>query len=173
MKPIRLLAVGDVERHLMDAVRDSLAREYATRCSVDGSMVDPAFAYHPERDQYHSTHLVEKLTEFGGTNQRLLGITALDLFIPILTFVFGEAQLGGSCAVVSYHRLHQSFYGLPPDDDLLMERLVKEAIHEIGHTFGLTHCEDYECVMAASHSVEWLDVKGLSLCPDCRHRCGV
>ncbi len=173
MKPIRLLAVGDVERRLMDAVRDSLAEEYRTRCSIDRQVVDPVSAYHPERNQYHSTDLVEKLTRLDGANQQLLGITAVDLFIPILTFVFGEAQLGGSCAVVSYHRLHQSFYGLPPDDDLLLDRLVKEAIHEIGHTFGLTHCDDYECVMAASHSVEWLDMKGPSLCPDCRSRCGV
>jgi archaemetzincin len=173
MKPIYLLAVGDVERRLMDAVRDSLAREYATRCLVDARIVDPAFAYHPERNQYHSTHLVEKLMQFDGAGRQLLGITAVDLFIPILTFVFGEAQLSGSCAVVSYHRLHQSFYGLPPDDDLLVERLIKEAVHEIGHTFGLTHCDDYECVMAASHSVEWLDVKGPALCPDCRDRAAV
>jgi archaemetzincin len=167
MKPIRLLAFGEVERHLLDVARGALTREFRTRCDIDTRPLDPSAAFHSERNQYHSTHLVEQLVRHGN-NERILGIAAFDLFIPILTFVFGEAQLGGSCAVVSYHRLHQSFYGLPPDEDLLQERLAKEAIHEMGHTFGLTHCEDYECVMAASHSVEWLDVKGSALCWDCR-----
>lgn len=170
MKNLRLLAIGDVARPMMDAVRGSLAREFGMRCAVDATVIDPSFAYYPQRNQYHSTQIVEKLQQLNG-DQRLLGITSVDLFIPILTFVFGEAQLGGTCAVVSYHRLDQSFYGLEADEDLLVERLVKEAIHEVGHTFGLTHCEDYECVMAASHSVEWLDVKGSRLCPECRPRC--
>ncbi len=168
MKELRLLAIGVVERPLMETVRESLAREFGMRCSIDPEVIDPAFSYYPQRNQYHSTQLVERLQQLG-REQRLLGVTAVDLFIPILTFVFGEAQLGGACAVVSYHRLDQAFYGLPADHALLVERLVKEAIHEIGHTFGLRHCEDYECVMAPSHSVEWLDVKGASLCGGCRH----
>ncbi|MBI4462937.1 MAG: archemetzincin, partial [Acidobacteria bacterium] len=65
---------------------------------------------------------------------RLLGITALDLYVPVLTFVFGEAQLSGRCALVSAHRLREEFYGLPPSNDLFHERLVKEAVHELGHT---------------------------------------
>jgi archaemetzincin len=170
MKPIRLVALGEVERRLLDVVRASLIREYRAKCEIDSRPIDPSVAYHPERNQYHSTHLVEQLTRLDGGTERLLGVAAVDLFIPILTFVFGEAQLGGSCAVVSYHRLHQSFYGLPPDESLLKDRLAKEAVHEMGHTFGLTHCEDYECVMAASHSVEWLDVKGAALCFECRSK---
>ena len=81
-----------------------------------------------------------------------------------------EAQLGGSAAIVSYHRLTQEFYGLPADDALLLDRTAKEAIHEIGHAAGLTHCDDYQCVMAASHAVEWLDVKSAALCAFCRRR---
>jgi archaemetzincin len=170
MKPIRLVALGEVERRLLDVVRASLIRAYRAKCEIDSRPIDPSVAYHPERNQYHSTHLVEQLTRLDGGTERLLGVAAVDLFIPILTFVFGEAQLGGSCAVVSYHRLHQSFYGLPPDESLLKDRLAKEAVHEMGHTFGLRHCEDYECVMAASHSVEWLDVKGAALCFECRSK---
>jgi archaemetzincin len=103
----------------------------------------------------------------GRGTRRLLGVTAADLYIPILTFVFGEAELHGVCAVVSLHRLRQEFYGMPPDARTERERVLKEALHELGHTFGLAHCEDYQCVMAPSHSVEWIDLKDWRFCADC------
>jgi archaemetzincin len=168
MRAIRLVAVGSVERRLFDAVRGNLARAFGVRCRAVSSPLDPSFAYHPERGQYHSSEILDRLSRLDGNGGVIVGVTAADLYIPILTFVFGEAQLGGNCAVVSYYRLRQQFYGLPPDDDLLRERLVKEAIHEAGHICGLTHCDGYECVMASSHSVEWLDLKGTDLCPRCR-----
>ena len=70
--------------------------------------------------------------------------------------------------MVSTARLHEEFYGLPPREDLLRERLVKEAAHEFGHTFGLRHCADWRCVMSSSHAVERLDVKGAEFCAACR-----
>ena len=72
--------------------------------------------------------------------------------------------------MVSTHRLTQQFYGLPPDPDLLRARLLKEAVHEMGHTFSLPHCEYYECVMAPSHAVERIDLKTHHFCPECRSR---
>jgi uncharacterized peroxidase-related enzyme len=101
---------------------------------------------------------------------RVWASPACDLFVPVLTFVFGEAQLDGNCAVVSTARLDEEFYGLPARSDLLRERLVKEASHELGHTFGLRHCADWRCVMASSHAVERLDVKGADFCAACRDR---
>jgi len=95
-------------------------------------------------------------------------VTSLDLYVPVLTFVFGEAQLEGRCALVSLHRLREEFYGLPASNDLLHERLTKEAVHELGHTFGLRHCHDWRCVMASAHGVERLDVKTAEFCPTCR-----
>jgi archaemetzincin len=100
----------------------------------------------------------------------MLGVSMVDLYIPILTFVFGEAQLGGPCAVVSGYRLRQDFYGLAADLELLSDRLRKECVHEIGHTLELTHCDDYSCAMAPSHAVEWIDLKSSSLCPNCASR---
>jgi archaemetzincin len=89
------------------------------------------------------------------------------LYIPILTFVFGEAQMGGKCSVVSYARLRQEFYGLPADVNLLARRLLIESIHELGHTLELHHCDDYRCVMSSSHAVEWIDLKEQTFCMDC------
>jgi archaemetzincin len=121
------------------------------------------------RQQYCSTEILARLIERAPcAGSGLLGLTCFDLYIPMLTFVFGEAQLKGSCAIVSTHRLRQEFYGLPPDARLLRERLLKEAVHELGHTFGLRHCADHECVMAASHAVEWIDVKTCRFCSTCR-----
>jgi len=166
MKPIGLIAVGNPDRAILESVQAAVAREYRTRCSIEGQL-DAHSAFRPERGQYHSTALLERLLH---DDHIQLGVTEVDLFIPILTFVFGEAQLGGSAAIVSYHRLTQEFYGLPADDALLLDRTAKEAIHEIGHAAGLTHCDDYQCVMAASHAVEWLDVKSAALCAFCRRR---
>ena len=168
MKPIRLVPVGGADRELLRAAADGLAAEFRTRTTIAERPVEPHFAHHPERNQYFSTAIVEHLARMSSTGEVILGVTPLDLYIPILTFVFGEAQLGGRCAVVSSFRLTQEFYGLPPDPALVRERLVKEAIHEVGHTAGLIHCDDYECVMAAAHSVEWLDLKGPRLCGECR-----
>jgi archaemetzincin len=97
----------------------------------------------------------------------LLAVTDCDLFVPILTFVFGEAQLQGGCALVSTHRLHEEFYGLETREELTRERLLKEAVHELGHTFGLRHCRDWRCAMASTHAVERLDLKEAAFCPAC------
>jgi archaemetzincin len=90
-----------------------------------------------------------------------------DLYIPVLTFVFGEAQLDGSAAIVSTHRLKNQYYGLQKDDTLLYIRLEKEIVHELGHTFGMYHCRDYECVMKSSTYVEEIDLKKATPCPVC------
>ncbi|HEX2831938.1 MAG TPA: archaemetzincin family Zn-dependent metalloprotease [Thermoanaerobaculia bacterium] len=171
MSSIRVVPVGNPEPPLLDAVCDELARAFDVACSVVDSRFDAAFAHHPERNQYFSTPIVERLAATSA-GELVVGITELDLYIPILTFVFGEAQLGGTSALVSYHRLRQEFYGLPRDPSLLCERLVKEAIHEVGHTSALTHCDDYDCVMAATHAVEWIDLKSASFCAACRRSVG-
>lgn len=174
MKAIRVVACGAGEVQpsgpLLKAVAAALAREFRAVATIEGQSVDTAFAHHPERDQYHSTAIIERLSQLNGNADLIMGVTEVDLYIPILTFVFGEAQLGGTIAIVSSHRLTQEFYGLPADPDLTTERLVKEAVHEAGHTTGLTHCDDYECVMAATHAVEYLDLKKATFCAECRAR---
>ena len=161
MKPMRLVPMGTTDRGLLAAVAPYL------RATIATNTIDIAFAHHPERNQYHSTQLLEHLPRYSARGELIVGVTGHDLYIPILTFVFGEAHVGGTCAVVSYHRLTQEFYGLPPDRQLLIDRLVKEIIHEAGHTAGLHHCDDYECVMAPSHAVEWVDMKGGAFCDRC------
>lgn len=130
--------------------------------------VDPTFAFDPIRNQYNSTALIAvMLDRFPDAEGKILGITSIDLFVPVLTYVIGEAQLDGKVAVVSTYRLDDTLYGLPPNRRLTEERLFKEALHELGHTFGLIHCIDYTCVMHSSTSVEEIDVKGADFCLQC------
>jgi archaemetzincin len=169
MNRIALVPVGDFDRRLAQRLCAPLAAGFEAECRLTAGTLDPQSAFHPERQQYHSTELLGAMQPLATAPYwRVLGLAAVDLFIPILTFVFGEAQMGGPCAIVSSHRLHQEFYGLPADPELVFERTVKEAVHELGHTLGLTHCDDYQCAMAPSHSVEWIDLKTSALCDHCR-----
>ena len=169
MKTLDLLPIGDVDGRLLKTLAPALASSFRVPCRVLDRRLDPQFAFHPERGQYHSSELLQIMQSYAADGAwRVLGVTSVDLYIPILTFVFGEAQMGGPCAVVSFHRLAEQFYGLPHDPDVLMERLVKEAVHEVGHTFDLTHCDDYSCAMAPSHAVEWIDLKERTLCSICQ-----
>jgi archaemetzincin len=129
--------------------------------------LEPDFAWEPKRNQYWSTSILKRLLEVSSPGTHVLGIAGVDLFVPVLTFVFGEAQIGGRAALVSIHRLRNDFYGLPADAEILFERLVKEALHEMGHNFGLKHCADWQCVMTSSHAVERLDLKTDAFCRAC------
>jgi len=168
---LQLLPIGKLDGGLLRHLAAPLADAFGVPCEVLSSNIDPQFAFHSERQQYHSSELLAHLQGLCTADSwRILGVTAVDLYIPILTFVFGEAQIGGPCAIVSLHRLTQEFYGLPGDRDVLHRRLLKEAVHELGHTVNLTHCDDYRCAMAPSHAVEWIDLKESELCETCQER---
>ncbi len=171
MKRLQLLPIGYPDPQLLEWLAQTLYEKFHVPCEVLTSNIDPSCTLHAERQQYHSSEILMSMQRYiTSSTWRLLGITQLDLYIPILTFVFGEAQLGGSSAVVSYHRLQQEFYGLPRDLDVLSNRLLIEAVHELGHSLGLTHCQDLQCAMAPSHAVEWIDIKDSGFCEDCLAR---
>ncbi len=158
---------GEESGALLEGLAAGLSRIFRTPCRRVGERLDYAPAFDPGRGQYYSTEILRRLQPLAENGVRVLGVTELDLFVPVLTFVFGEAQLEGRCALVSFHRLREEFYGMPPRGDLLAERLLKESVHELGHTFGLRHCIDWQCVMASSHAVEFLDVKEAEFCRRC------
>ncbi len=168
MKIISLVPVGPIERGLLESLSEGLASHLRVACSIQPVNLSPEFAFNPLRAQYHSSEILKRLLAGAPVDcWKILGVTEADLYIPILTFVFGEAQLADHGAVVSSHRLHQGFYGLPDDPALLHQRLLKEALHELGHTLGLRHCSDYRCVMSPSHAVETIDLKSADFCDAC------
>ncbi|HTT17879.1 MAG TPA: archaemetzincin [Candidatus Sulfotelmatobacter sp.] len=168
MKLVHLLPVGSTSAPLLEDLRAAIPARLPVRCEILPFTLDPAPSYHAERQQFHSSEILQRMQSLVRPKDwRLLAVADVDLYIPILKYVFGEAQMGGPCALISTYRLRQEFYGLTGDESLLRERLLKEAIHELGHTLHLRHCQDYRCAMASSHSVEWIDLREHSMCDAC------
>lgn len=162
--PIYLAAGRDALQRLIP----TLEQTFGVVARVRNPWFDPEQAFDAARGQYCSTTLLAQLLDdpTGGAD-RVCGVVGADLFLPVLTYVFGEAQLDGRAAVVSTHRLCPENYGLPPDPDLLFERLKVEVVHELGHTWGLLHCPATECAMHASTYVEEIDLKTAWFCAAC------
>ncbi len=128
----------------------------------------PEGGFDASRGQFKSVDIMKALARnMPSDATRILGVTESDLAIPSLTFVFGQAQLDGPVAVVSLSRLRQEFYGLPADEKVLRERVAKEVLHELGHTFGLTHCSESKCVMSLATHIGLVDSKEERYCRRC------
>jgi len=170
MGPIFVWWIGEEEadRELMEHVRLHLARAFGRPTAPWEGAARPRHAFDPRRKQHASGTILRWLLEAGPPHGKVLGITDRDLFIPILTYVFGEAQLGGRAAVVSTARLVEDVELVGPQ--LLVERLAKEAVHELGHAYGLVHCDTEGCVMGRSPAVREVDEKTSEPCAECRAR---
>jgi archaemetzincin len=171
-----MIYVAPIDLHLpgaVDAICRRLGDVFDCPIKVLATRIDAAVALDASRQQYNSTTLLAELLGVLPTPEaKILGLTSVDLFIPVLTYVFGEAQLDGNAALASSHRLRNELYGLPEAPGKAMERFEKECLHELGHAFGLKHCPDYSCVMHASTSVEDIDLKGSDYCRTCRQALG-
>jgi archaemetzincin len=166
-----IVSLGDTpigaEKRALSAVQS----RFGLACEILSPEPRPDFALDILRDQHDCFKILDWLeSRFPFTGKWILALTNVDLSIPVLTFVFGEARLGGRSAVISTFRLREEFYGYPTDDIVLLSRVEKEAIHEVGHMLGLTHCLDRNCVMYPSNNLLNTDVKSTRLCPRC-HCC--
>jgi archaemetzincin len=163
-----IVAVGSVASEVMDWLDTAAAAWFPFPVRRLPALEIPKGSYDAARQQYQSVAVMKTLARTAPRDTaRLLGVTEVDLSIPMLTFLFGQAQLDGPVAVVSLCRLRQEFYGLPGDDGLLRERTIKEMLHELGHTFGLTHCSESQCVMSLATHVELVDEKKERYCARC------
>jgi archaemetzincin len=137
--------------------------------SVLPGMADPSYAYDKGRGQYSSKRVLKRLTACCPRETfKIIGVTQVDLYIPILTFVFGAAEMSGKCALISTRRLDPRYHDQPADDELFLARVEKTAVHEFGHSLGLIHCRDRRCVMFSSTRIEDTDLKKPQFCPTCR-----
>ncbi len=151
---------------LLKLIVREVHRFFGYRTKIKPLLQDVDFALDLDRQQHYSTIILERLASLAPTMAiKILAITKVDLFIPILTHVYGEAQLGGKACIVSTHRLNE---GLGTSvSEIFYQRVVKEAIHELGHTFNLSHCRDHTCNMHYCRSVKDVDRKSDQLCRYC------
>jgi len=170
MKYFYVGATPEVEREALTAIAERVETEFGAPVKgIELPGID--FAYDAARGQYGSIPVLETLVRMCPEDGfKLLGVTERDLFIPVLTFVFGHAQLGGRAGVVSLARLRQEFYGLEPNAEVFLERARKEVLHESGHLFGLIHCPDTGCAMSLATGVRQIDSKRAAFCARCAAR---
>jgi archaemetzincin len=163
-----VMAVGAVAPETLGWVEAAAAEWFPFPVQRLPAMAPPGGSYDAERGQYRSVEILKALVRQAPRDAaRVLGVTEADLAIPMLTFLFGQAQLDGQVAIVSLCRLRQEFYGLPADEGLLRERITKETLHELGHTFGLTHCGERSCAMSLATHIEFVDAKRAVYCARC------
>lgn len=164
---IVLIPIGDVSMDVLRVLERELPNVFpGTETLEEAPLNDFAMAYTPSRKQYHSTRLLLMLESIIGDMEcrRALGIIESDMYVPGLNFVFGEARMPGKVGVISTARLKTK------DKGLFEARLLKEAVHELGHSYGLPHCENEQCVMFFSNTIQDTDRKGERFCPSCDRR---
>lgn len=166
---INLIPIKFSNRVLLKNIAERLSLYFNSRIGLINDLnIDYGNAYYPERSQYYSTQIIADVIPLTSKlNGKVILLTEFDLFIPALTFVFGEAQLDGKHSIVSVCRLHEEFYTGETNDDLLLTRSLKEVLHELGHNYGLKHCMDWDCVMHSSPGIEEIDIKGKQFCKIC------
>jgi archaemetzincin len=166
-----LVAIGSVPAEALEWIESAAADWFPLPVRRLPPLSIPEWAYDAKRGQYQSVEIMKMLAQNAPRDaSRVLGVTDVDLAIPMLSFLFGQAQFDGPIAVVSLCRLHQEFYGLPAQDNLLRERTVKEVLHELGHTFGLVHCSETKCAMSLATHIELVDAKTEQYCSRCGHQ---
>ena len=168
---IAILRIGSVDIKVLESIRKSLCSVFpGASCEIlEHIMPIPEKAYDTSRHQYHSSSFLAKIRDYIEKSEadRILGVTEVDLYVPRLNFVFGEAECPGITAVISLSRLKPEFYGEPTNWNLFAQRSAKEAVHEIGHTLGLEHCRNSACSMYFSNNIQMTDAKKLKFCDKC------
>jgi archaemetzincin len=171
---ITILSFGRFEREFLEKISEVVMHEFNSTVIIKEAHLDISEFFDPVRRQYNGNKLLKVVETINGSGDfKKIGLFNVDLFIPILTYIFGQAQLNGKTAIASHYRLSNERYGMPSDDDILLRRFTKEVIHELGHTFGLIHCHTPTCVMRSSTYVEDIDQKEVGLCGKCRLEMGL
>jgi archaemetzincin len=169
---VAVLGIGQVTPEILETVAEGLSRIFPnTVCTVlNESLALPADAFDRRRSQYSSTSILFALRSFVAENKgfdRFLGVADVDLYAANLNFVFGESFASGRVAVVSVRRLFPQFYDQDENFAVFSQRVIKEAVHELGHTLGLHHCLESFCVMRFSNSIFEVDKKQSLFCDQC------
>jgi archaemetzincin len=174
LERIKLISFGYFEKGLLEKVVIDIEHEFRLPVKTKEGHLDLSLYYDPSRRQYDGYRLLKEIDSgFAKEKDKTLGLFNVDLYIPILTYIFGQAYLNGKSGIASIYRLRNERYGIFKDEKILVSRFRKEVIHELGHTFGLLHCYDPTCVMRSSTYVEDIDQKNHMLCHKCKEQISI
>jgi archaemetzincin len=169
--PIVLVPVGTLDDALLERVSKTLEETFQRKTSVHRSLPVPKYAFNPTRGQYHSAAILKRVETLRVAEwDSAIGIVDVDLFVPEVPFIFGEADRSTRSAIISLTRLRPETGTSESKKELAFKRLVSECIHQIGMIRGLAHCPNNRCVMFFSATVQDTDKKGMSFCANCRKR---
>ncbi len=171
---LELVRVGAIAPAVLRQLREDLAVCLAHPVWVAEQELSVSDAFSSDRRQYSADQLLASLqSPPPAANVKRLGVADVDLYLPVFAHVLGSAQLNGTVGIASTHRLRPEFTGDPGNPHTLRLRILKEILHELGHTFGLVHCGLSWCVMSASLLPEHVDLKDPSYCTSCAETIGV
>jgi archaemetzincin len=169
MERVLIIPFGEIDQEVLDVIASRLDAAFGCDTVIHAAVPVPSHAYNPARRQYRSTEILRLLKKStSGGREGVLGIIDLDLYVPDLNFVFGEADVTAGAAIISLTRLRQEFTGRRPDRAIFLLRAAKEAVHELGHIIGFGHCPDPRCIMHFSNSLADTDRKGPGFCSRCK-----
>jgi len=170
---IRIIPLGNVQKHILDAVQAELQDRLEAKCRIMEQHDIPKESFNQWRKQYNAEAVMDSLSKslsakFIDKDIPTLIITDMDLYYSGLNFIFGLEDPEKSSAIVSIARLKTEFYDGRPNQQKLLERTIKEVVHEMGHYIGLDHCHNNYCVMCFSPSIQDVDTKDKNFCKECK-----
>jgi archaemetzincin len=168
---IILAPLGEIEFALVNRLASSLASVWGLAVEILHPMEIPQEAHNPQRGQYYSTVALNKLQLLKADDkERILGLIDEDLYMPAISYLFGDADPLSNVAILSISRLKNEFSGIPENEGLLFDRILKESVYQLGRTLNLENCPNPKCVMYASQKVLDIDIKLPKFCDNCQRR---
>ncbi len=167
---IEIVPIGEIDKEFLSQVRERLSEIFPYEIKIGEKIEIPKNVFNRKRRQYYSPKILSEINKTRKGEEILLGVVDIDLYVEGLNFIFGQASVKERVGIISLFRLHPEFYRKERDEELFLRRTLTEAVHELGHIFGLNHCPNPSCVMFFSNSIFDTDRKGYKFCPKCQKK---